>query len=120
MLSAKEIADYVHGQARWPEKQQFTFSGDVLTMHWHALTGNTGDESRLADKTGLAPMGNKARVVQSRPRRRGPRAIHSARRNLLLILLFIVIFAAMFVLDARQAPANPAHGYPRSTSTVVT
>ncbi len=66
MLSAKEIADYVRGQARSPEKQQFTFSevnkiGDALTTRWHALTGTTDDEPRPTGKVALA-----ANVIEAR------------------------------------------------------
>jgi hypothetical protein len=119
MLSAKEISDYVRGQARSPEKQQFTFSGDALTTHWHAITDMSDDESRLTDIIALATTTNKAKVVKSRSRRGGPGETHSARRNILLILLFIAVFAVMFVLDARQAPASPVSGHAESTSTVA-
>ena len=41
------------------------------------------------------------------------------QRNILLILLFIVIFAVMFIVDARQSRANPRHESSRSNSTVA-
>jgi hypothetical protein len=65
MLSAKEIADYVLGRARSPEKQQFTFSevkkiGDALTIRGHGLTDIIGDEPRLTGKIALVAKANEA------------------------------------------------------------
>ena len=124
MLSRKEIEEYVHGQVRSPEKQQFTFSevkkiGDALTMRWHTLTDFTGGEPRLTGKIARAAKVVEAAKGMSRLRTGSVRTISAMKRNILLILLFLVVFAVMFVLDARQAPANPRHALSRSNSTVV-
>jgi len=43
--------------------------------------------------------------------------MHSTERNTLLIVVFVVIFAVMFVLEARQANRISVKAHPPSTST---
>lgn len=124
MLSAKEIADYVHGRAGPAEKQQFTFSGstkigDALIMRWHTLTDFTDGEPKLTGKIARAAKANKAKQILSWLQKGGLRKISGAKRNLLLIMLFVVVFAATFVLESKRAPANSRHAFSRSNSTGV-
>jgi hypothetical protein len=46
--------------------------------------------------------------------------MHSTERNTLLIVLFVVVFAAMFVLEAGQATGSSVQAHPPSTSIVKT
>jgi hypothetical protein len=124
MLSAREIADYVYGPTRAPEYQQFTFSeekriGDVLSMSWHPGPEANEDKPGPIRKIALVAKVNKATAEISMLRARGFGESPAARRNILLILLFIVIFAAMFVLESRHAPANPMGAFSPSNSTVI-
>ena len=124
MLSPKEIADYVHGRTGPAEKQQFTFSGstkmgDALIMRWHTLTDFTDGGPRLTGKIARAAKLNKANQVLSWLRPGGLRKISLTKRNILLIMLFVVVFAATFVLESKRAPANSKHAFSRSNSTGV-
>jgi hypothetical protein len=40
------------------------------------------------------------------------------KKNILLIMLFVVVFAATFVLESQRPPADSQHAFSRSTSTV--
>jgi len=122
MLSEKEIADDVHGQARSPEMQQFTFSevekdGDALIAHWHTLTDSTHREPGLTRQIARTVKATEAKTLMSRPGTGSSRTMPAMKRNILLFILFLVVFAVMFVLESRGAPANPAYGYPRPAST---
>ena len=125
MLSAREIADYVRGQATTPEKQQFTFSEvkkieNSLTMRRPASAEIIYDEPRPAGKSAVAAKVKRVTAVVSTLRIRTTAKIHSARRNILLVVLFVIIFALMFVLESRQAPANGSQDYARSASGAAT
>jgi hypothetical protein len=41
--------------------------------------------------------------------------MHSTGRNTRLIVLFVLVFVAMFVLEARQATGNSVQAHPPST-----
>ena len=123
MLSAKEIADYVHGRAGSTEKQQFTFSGvtklgDALIMRWHTLTGFTDGEPMLTDKTARTAKANVVGTALSRIRIIGLRKMSAMKRNILLIMLGLVVFAVTFVLESRHTPAYLWHEISRSNPTV--
>jgi hypothetical protein len=125
MFSTKEIADYVHGQAATPEKQQFTFGkvkkiGESLTVRWPALAGITDDEPGPAGQIALAPKVKRVTAVIWRVRRRTLARIRAARRNILLLLLFILLSALMFVLESQQGPADRSRDNSRSGSTAAT
>jgi hypothetical protein len=125
MYSAKEIADYVHGQATTPEKQQFTFGkvkkiGESLTVRWPALAGIIEVEPGPAGQIVLAPKVKRVTAAIWGVRRRTLARIRAAQRNILLLLLFILLSALMFVLESRQAPADRSPDNSRSGSTAGT
>ena len=125
MFSTKEIADYVHGQATTPEQHQFTFGkvkkmGESLTVRWPALADSIDDEPGPAGEIVLAPKVKRVTAVIWRVRRRTLARIGAARRNILLLLLFILVSAFMFVLESRQAPADRSRDNSRSGSTAAT
>jgi hypothetical protein len=104
MLSTKEIEEYVHGQIRSPEKQQFSF----------------GEAEKIGDATmALAAKVTKAEEVMFRLRSGGLRKMCAMKRNILLILLFLVVFAVMFVLESRESPAILRHEISQSKSAEV-
>ena len=112
MLSTKEIADYAHGQARSPEEQGFTFSEatkieDALIMRRDTLTDLTDVEPPLPGRTARTGEANTAREVLSRLRTGPVRKMSAMKRNLLLIMLFLVVFAVTFALESWNAPAKP-------------
>src|SRR5512140_1461507 len=118
MLSAKEIADYVHGRTGPVESQQFTFSGPTkvggaLTMRWHTLRDSTHGEAWLTDEIAQAAKANKAKQALSWLQKGGLRKISVAKRNILLITLFVVVFAATFILESQRAPAASGHAVSR-------
>ena len=124
MLSAKEIADYVYGPTRAPEYQQFTFSeekriGDVLHMRWQPETDIPEVKPGPTRKLALVVKVNQATAEMSRLRVRGFGESPAAGRNILLILLFFALFAVMFVLESRQAPANTMDASSPSNSIVI-
>lgn len=122
MLSAKEIANYVHGRAGPAEKQQFTFSGstrigDALIKRWHTLRDSTDGEPWLTGEIAQAAKANKAKQALSWLRRGGLRKLSATKKNMLSIMLFVVVFAAAFVLESQRAPAIPTQTFSRSNST---
>jgi hypothetical protein len=124
MLSTKEIADYVHGGAVSAEKHHFTFSGstkigDALIMRWHTLADFSDGGPTLTDEIAGAAKANKAKQVLSWLRKGGLRTMSVTKRNIVLIVLFVVVFAATFVLESKRAPANSTAAFSRSNSTGV-
>lgn len=123
MLSEKEIADYVHGHAGPAEKQQFTFSGstkigDALIKRWHTLRDSTDGEPWLTDEIARAAKANRAAQALSWMRRGSLRTLSATKKNILLVMLFVVVFAAAFVLESQRAPAIPPQAFSRSNSAV--
>lgn len=123
MLSEKEIADYVHGQPGCPEKQQFGFSDlnkiqHTPTKRWPTLADSVDGDSGLAGRITRATKAHKAHHALSWLRKTGGRKMSVTKRSIFLIMLFLVVFAATFILESQRAPANPGHGFSRSTLTV--
>lgn len=124
MLSEKEIADYVHGQPRLPGTPQFAFSElnkmqDTPTRGWQPLTDPSDGDSGPAGRITEIAKVHKAKHVLSWLRKGGVRTASVTKRNFFLIMLFVVVFAAAFVLESRRVPAKPGHAFSRSNSTEV-
>jgi hypothetical protein len=124
MLSTKEIADYVHGRVGSAEEHHFTFSGstkigDALIMRWHTLADFSDSGPRLTGEIARAAKAKNAKHVLSWLRQWGLRTMSVTKRNVVLIVLFVVVFAATFVLESKRAPANSRDALSRSNSTAV-
>jgi hypothetical protein len=124
MLSTKEIADYVHGRAGSAEEHHFTFSGstkigDALIMRWHTLADFSDGGSTLTDEIARAAKANNAKLVLPWLRKWGLRTMSVTKRNIVLIVLFVVVFAATFVLESKRAPASSRDALSRANSTGV-
>lgn len=103
MLSTKEISDYLYGRAGPAETQHFTFSGlttigDALITRWHTITNFPDAEPRLTGKFAPTAKANKIRTVFSRLRIRFLGKLSATNRNILLIMLFFLVFAVTFGL----------------------